>query len=285
MVRLSREIVDLPRQRVRHAGGAAPALGSVLVSGLRLRARVRLAFERRDDDGVRRGEGRAARTSTATSGSSPPAARARPRARRRARSPRLRAHRPRPAAARLRQPDRRQGGQRGGAGRLPALSPRLLLHRRRRMVRRAAGDERCDPHGAPLPLAVGAASTSFVDEPHAAVCCDARGETLNLVAHENDAVRRASAALAAAEARGDVGGAAARRPQGGAGTTTAIADAAAAGDAGAACAAAGARRRRPVSREDPAEDLRARAARISRRCSGSKASGRRRCARWRWRPS
>jgi hypothetical protein len=38
---------------------------------------------------------------------------------------------------------------------------------------------------------------SFVDEPHEAVCCDARGETtLNLVAHENDPVRRASAALA-----------------------------------------------------------------------------------------
>jgi hypothetical protein len=36
-----------------------------------------------------------------------------------------------------------------------------------------------------------------VDEPHAAVCCDARSETLNLVAHENDPVRRASAALAA----------------------------------------------------------------------------------------
>jgi uncharacterized protein len=38
---------------------------------------------------------------------------------------------------------------------------------------------------------------SFVDEPHEAVCCDARGETLNLVAHENDAVRSGSAALAA----------------------------------------------------------------------------------------
>lgn len=38
---------------------------------------------------------------------------------------------------------------------------------------------------------------SFVDEPHEAVCCDARGAALNLVAHENDAVRRASAALAA----------------------------------------------------------------------------------------
>ena len=38
---------------------------------------------------------------------------------------------------------------------------------------------------------------SFIDEPHEAVCCDARGETLNLVAHENDPVRRASAQLAA----------------------------------------------------------------------------------------
>src|SRR4051794_40857789 len=38
--------------------------------------------------------------------------------------------------------------------------------------------------------------TSFVDEPHEAVCCDARGETLNLVAHENDPVRKASAVLA-----------------------------------------------------------------------------------------
>jgi len=37
---------------------------------------------------------------------------------------------------------------------------------------------------------------SFVDEPHEAVCCDARAETLNLVAHENDPVRTASAELA-----------------------------------------------------------------------------------------
>jgi hypothetical protein len=39
--------------------------------------------------------------------------------------------------------------------------------------------------------------TSFVDEPHQAVCCDARGETLNLVAHENEPLRRASTELAA----------------------------------------------------------------------------------------
>src|SRR5438093_5258308 len=38
---------------------------------------------------------------------------------------------------------------------------------------------------------------SFVDEPHEAVCCDARGETLNLVAHGNDPVRRAAADPAA----------------------------------------------------------------------------------------
>ena len=37
---------------------------------------------------------------------------------------------------------------------------------------------------------------SFVDEPHEAVCCDVRQETLNLVAHENAEVRRASAELA-----------------------------------------------------------------------------------------
>jgi hypothetical protein len=38
--------------------------------------------------------------------------------------------------------------------------------------------------------------TSFVDEPHDAVCCDVRRDTLNLVAHESADVRRASAELA-----------------------------------------------------------------------------------------
>ena len=38
---------------------------------------------------------------------------------------------------------------------------------------------------------------NFVDEPHEAVCCDTRGETLNLVAHENEPVREAVAELAA----------------------------------------------------------------------------------------
>ena len=39
--------------------------------------------------------------------------------------------------------------------------------------------------------------TSYVSEPHAAICCDATAETLNLVAVESAAVRSASAALAA----------------------------------------------------------------------------------------
>ena len=38
--------------------------------------------------------------------------------------------------------------------------------------------------------------TSFVAEPHAAVCCDAHGATLNLVAHESAAARKASTELA-----------------------------------------------------------------------------------------
>jgi hypothetical protein len=39
--------------------------------------------------------------------------------------------------------------------------------------------------------------TSFVDEPHAAVCCDARGEHLNMVASESAAARAAVTELAA----------------------------------------------------------------------------------------
>jgi hypothetical protein len=38
--------------------------------------------------------------------------------------------------------------------------------------------------------------TSFVEEPHEAVCCDVRGETLNLVADESEGVRRGSVELA-----------------------------------------------------------------------------------------
>src|SRR5439155_3391694 len=38
--------------------------------------------------------------------------------------------------------------------------------------------------------------TSFVEEPHAAVCCDTRADALNLVAHESAAARSGSVALA-----------------------------------------------------------------------------------------
>ncbi len=38
--------------------------------------------------------------------------------------------------------------------------------------------------------------TSFVEEPHAAVCCDVQGEVLNLVAAESEAVRAACTTLA-----------------------------------------------------------------------------------------
>ena len=39
--------------------------------------------------------------------------------------------------------------------------------------------------------------TSYVCEPHAAICCDTTAETLDLVARESEAVRNASASLAA----------------------------------------------------------------------------------------
>jgi uncharacterized protein len=39
--------------------------------------------------------------------------------------------------------------------------------------------------------------TSFVDEPHCAVCCDRRSETLNLVSHDNAPIREYSTELAA----------------------------------------------------------------------------------------
>ena len=64
------------------------------------------------------------------------------------------------------------------------------------MVRRPAGDERRHANGARYHW-LSEHVASFVDEPHEAVCCDARTSALNLVAHENEPVRRASAELAA----------------------------------------------------------------------------------------
>ena len=65
-----------------------------------------------------------------------------------------RAHRPRRRGARAGEPARRQGRQRGGAGRLRALPARLHRRRRRQVGRGAAGDERRHPLRPPLPLAV-----------------------------------------------------------------------------------------------------------------------------------
>jgi hypothetical protein len=44
---------------------------------------------------------------------------------------------------------------------------------------------------------LGDSVTSFVCEPHAAICCDRRGQTLNLVARESEEVRAASAEISA----------------------------------------------------------------------------------------
>ena len=66
-----------------------------------------------------------------------------------------RARRLRRRGARAREPARRQGRQRRGAGRLRSLPARLHRHRRRQLGRRAAGHERRAPAGAALSLAVG----------------------------------------------------------------------------------------------------------------------------------
>ncbi len=96
---------------------------------------------------------------------------------------------------RARQPDGGEGGQRRRSGRLSAVPPRLLFT--------ASGDWSVVQQG--MNDATSTARryhwlsehvTSFVDEPHDAVCCDVRGETLNLVASESRDVRRASAELA-----------------------------------------------------------------------------------------
>ena len=59
----------------------------------------------------------------------------------------------------------------------------------------AAGDERREPLGPPLPLARDRGGHDFVCEPHAAVCCDRRGNVLNLVAGEGEQNRKGSAEL------------------------------------------------------------------------------------------
>ena len=80
-----------------------------------------------------------------------------------------RSHRPRCAGPDARQPPRRQSRQRRRAGRLRSLSARFFRHRRRPLDRRAAGHERRQAPGAPLPLAFRRRCPSFVEEPHSAI--------------------------------------------------------------------------------------------------------------------
>ena len=172
-----------------------PAVGSLLVPGIRLRARVRLALERCHDDRLRRGEGRAERD-------------------------------------RSRDRILRGGGKGATSRRAPDdivdacettgrdAAPLVYASKMAAKVDNAAVQDgyqlyhhafffTSDGEWCVVQQGMSGATRmarryhwlsehvqTFVDEPHEAVCCDARGETLNLVAHENDPVRRASAALA-----------------------------------------------------------------------------------------
>ncbi len=142
-----------PGRRVRPRGGAAPPVRSVLVPGVRLRARLRLALERRHHHGVRRAQGGGAR---------PPGGLRPVRRRRQGRhlAPdarrdhgRLRGPGARAGAAGQGEPARRQGRQHRGAGRPPALPPQLRVHAVRQLVRGAAGHVGRHPDRAPLSLA------------------------------------------------------------------------------------------------------------------------------------
>ncbi len=144
---------DRPPLRARRV--PAPPVASLLVPVVRRRHGHGLAFVRHHDQRHRRLEARAGAA----------AGRARHlRLRRtrqtfaqdagrafRARRPR----RPRRAGVDAREPPRRQGRQRRRAGRLRSLPAWLLRHRRRPLDRRAAGHERRQAAGAPLPLAFG----------------------------------------------------------------------------------------------------------------------------------
>jgi hypothetical protein len=137
---------DAPLTRDRHLSHARvwsprrspPALRSLLIPSIWLRSRLRLALERRDDDRLRRREGRA------------PLHRSRSRALRRPRQGRhlashsdtdradLRAHRQRSRISGLRESLDRKGRQRRRAGWLSTLPSRILLHDRGRLVLHAA---------------------------------------------------------------------------------------------------------------------------------------------------
>jgi len=143
----------LPRGgRIRPARDAVAAGRSLLVPGLRLRAGLRLAFQRRDHHRLRRAQG----------GHQGPGAGSGPVRRRwqgrslaqdaRANPVRLRQAGAGSRAAGAGQQAFGQGGQHRPAGRLPALSSQFLLYPGRTLERGPAGHERRQRHGAPLPL-------------------------------------------------------------------------------------------------------------------------------------
>src|SRR5262249_36858693 len=185
----------LHRDRARGSRGSAAAVGSVLVSGVRLRARVRLALERRDHHRVRRGQGRAE------------GRRRRARLLRRGRQGQRVAE---DAAADRRilrsdRPRRPLVYASRTAAKVDSAAVQDGYQLYHHVFFFTAGGDWCVVQQGMSDAARTArryhwlsdSVKSFVDEPHEAVCCGARGETLNLVAHENDPVRRASAELAA----------------------------------------------------------------------------------------
>ena len=176
------------RIRPRRVPGAARA--SLLVPVLRRRDGHGLAFLGNHHLRARRAEARPRPRARANSASMSAAAAARIRARRRTSLVAIGGQVGFDGArARRREPPRRQGRQRRGAGRLRSLSARLHRRRRRQMGGRAAGHERRFAAGAALPLALGG-STSFVDAPHAAIDGPEQGVIVNLTDRRADASRR-----------------------------------------------------------------------------------------------
>ena len=141
------------RARAGNLRISRPPLGPALVPGLWLRARLRLAFERGDDDSVWRAQG----------GPVEEGGRARPVRRRRKGkgvekdTARAREFRRAPRdgwrPARIQQPDGREGRFGRCAGWVRHLPPQLLPHARRRMGSGAAGHARRRRHRPALPLA------------------------------------------------------------------------------------------------------------------------------------
>ena len=143
------------RRGVRPGRDAPPAVRPLVVPGLRLRAGLRLAQQRRDHRHLRGAEGGGQDAAATTWASWWPAARAPPAAKRPRRSPHA-ADRHAISdrrAADLRLADERQGRFGRRAGRIWHLPPQVLLHARGAVVRGPAGHGREKRLGPALSLA------------------------------------------------------------------------------------------------------------------------------------